>query len=228
MATARPGSKRFDVTRAQIDAMANALSYDPLAFADLEEKVQVETILRIMPLEVSAEEMIAAVGDARAEAQGADTAGMNPLESIKAIEKAIYAARRDANVAADTQAKHAAELERTLGPAAPDGSDWTAEATRIRAEKEAIETAERAGLAGVNAEFRKTKEAAIATRTKDISAIDGDIDAKIVALNHERASRRSAAADAETAAIESAPPVCHQAGRGYPIRQSNHLGEADG
>ena len=78
-----PGSKRFDVGRDQIDAIANALSYDPLAFMNLKPAEQVETLLSMMPLALDPEAIIAAVGDAGAEAASADIAGVdNPLEII--------------------------------------------------------------------------------------------------------------------------------------------------
>lgn len=131
-----PGSKRFVVSREQIDSISNAVSYDPLAFLDKSESEQLELLLRIVAIECSEEEMQAAIGDL---AVDPPVTGGNALEKIEAIRKQFYNRRRDANVSADTQEKHASELEKSLPPAAPEGTDWTQEVSRLEGEKAAIE-----------------------------------------------------------------------------------------
>ena len=150
-----PGSKKFVVSREQIDAIANAISYNPLSFLDMSEKEQLETLLRIMPIEVSDQEIQNALGGVVVDTE----VRTNALDHIDGLRKVIYDTRRDRNSAADTQTKHAAELEKSLPPAAP-GTDWNAESLRLQAEKERIETHQAERIRAIGQLFDQEKEAA--------------------------------------------------------------------
>lgn len=162
-----PGSKRFIVSREQIDAISNAISYDPLAFLDKDEKEQIQILLRIMPVECKPEEIAAAVGGL---AFDSDALSDNTLQMIDAIHKQFYDRRRDYNVAADAQLKHAAELEKALPPPAPEGADWNAEAVRLQAEKADIEQTQVKQIAAIRQAFEEEKAAAAKEYEEAVSA----------------------------------------------------------
>ena len=152
-------SKRFIVSREQIDRISNAISYDALAFMDKDEKEQLQILLRIMPIECSDEEIAAAVGGA---IPFPPPFPGNALDRINALHKHIYNVRRDFNVGADAQEKHAGELEKTLPPAPPEGADWNAEVTRIQRQKEQLERDRDERLAKVQQILDEEKSAASA------------------------------------------------------------------
>ena len=133
-----PGSKRFVVSRDQIDSISNAISYDPLAFLDKSEKEQLEILLRLMPVECQPDEIAAAINGLPVVLVPIPAEG-NALTQIDALHKQIYNQRRDLNVAADTQTKHALELEKALPAPAPQGTDWNAETVRLQTEKQELE-----------------------------------------------------------------------------------------
>jgi DNA repair exonuclease SbcCD ATPase subunit len=151
-----PGSKKFIVSREQIDALCNAVSYDPLAFLDLSEEKQVQTLLRIMPIECSREEIAAAIRDVKVDpVEGAG----NALAEIDALHKQIYKKRHDVNVTADTQAKHAAELKKALPPG-NKASDWPKEVERLKLAKAEAEQRQADDIAAVRKILDEEKEAA--------------------------------------------------------------------
>ena len=150
-----PGSKRFVISREQIDSIASAISYDALGFMDKEEKEQIATLLRIMPIEVSHEELEAAAG----EPIGALLPG-NGIEKINTIHKQIYDRRREYNTGADAQEKHAGELEKSLPPPAPEGQDWNGEAIRIEKEKAGVEARQAKQFTEIRVIFEDDKTAA--------------------------------------------------------------------
>jgi DNA repair exonuclease SbcCD ATPase subunit len=154
-----PGSKRFVVSREQIDAISNAISYDPLSFLDKREDEQIETLLRIMPVPVPHEEIASIVPSSEHDLVQQIPERLNGLEVIDYWHKHLYQKRRELNVAADTQSKHAAELEKSLPPEAP-GADWQAEVRRLEAEKERIEKKQAEQLAEIARLFEQEKEEA--------------------------------------------------------------------
>src|SRR5581483_5071 len=151
-----PGSKRFVVSREQIDAMANAISYDPVAFLELPEEKQVETLLRVMPMDCSDQEIKDALGGADISVPTGGTA----LDRIAKLRKECYDRRRDWNVSADAKEKHAAELEKTLPPAAPEGHDWTEVVERLESQKSELETERQKRVGQLRKEFEADKEKA--------------------------------------------------------------------
>lgn len=204
-----PGGKRWVTNRQYVDSLARAIAYDPVKFLELPPREQAEQLLKLAPIEVSAEEIQAAVGEAEDEAMGAAiTPGMSGLDVINATHGAIYTARRDIGRDADIQQKHATALEATLPKAAPAG-DWTAEVTRLRGALAAAEQTERDGVAEVRRVFDAAKSTAEKNRITADAEIDRDIEAKIAALRTEQSQRKSIAAQAETAALDAARAVAN-------------------
>lgn len=143
---------KWSRSTSEIDALANALSYDPVQFKDFDAKRRVETILRIMPAQVTSEEISAAVGDV------AIAFPHDPgLAAINAYHEDIYAMRREENVAADRLTKHAEELEAALGVNGDD-RDWETQAKGLRDSHAAITVKEVEHKATV----RKTFDAYVA------------------------------------------------------------------
>jgi hypothetical protein len=135
---------------------------------------------------------------------------MNGLEVINAIHAAIYSARTTLNVGADTQEKHASELERALPPPAPGGEDWDGRATFLKAEKETAEATERAAIGQLRQEFDAGKEAATEECRAKEKEIDGDIDARVKALERERADRKKSATERRDVKIEALRNIANQ------------------
>jgi len=205
-----PGATRFLVGRAEIDAMTNAVSYDALEFMRLEPKGQVETLLRVMPMEVKPEELKAALGEMAGlvEVQPAGTSGMVVVD---AAHKNIYDQRREVNGQADLQAKHAVALESALPPPAPEGTDWEAETKRLRAEVARIDTQESTALAQLRTELDATKETANQAYRVAVAKIDEDINAEIRELERKRTARTEGAADDEKTVVGAARKTANEA-----------------
>ncbi len=184
-----PGAKKFTVTREQIDAIAKAISYDPLAFMGKTEAQQLQILMEIMPVEVDIDAMVLAIGDATAEAAGAAVEGKNGLETIAAVSKSIYDARTGYNTAADTQEKHAATLEAALPPPAP-GENWTAEVKRLEAQKAAAEKVERDDIWALGNSFHSAKEGATAKSLAEQSVIESEVNQKVLELERQIAEAK--------------------------------------
>lgn len=188
-----PDGKKWIQNRELIDDFCASLAYDPLRFLDKEPKEQAEQLLKLAPIPVAPEEIAAAVSEAENEAADVTLAeGGNGLDVIQAIHDHLYSRRREYNTGADTQEKHATELEKALPPAPASGQNWTWEANTIRAKKGSLEAKERDEVADLNKTFLEKKGEAESLRADAYTAIDKDISAKIAALEKERASRKTA------------------------------------
>lgn len=197
--------KRWIPGREMIDKLTRAIGYDPVRFLEKTPREQAEELLKLAPIEVSAEEIREAVGDAEPEAAGAALVpGMSGLDVLNAIHAAVYRARRDIGRDADVQVKHAAALEQALPAAAPGGKDWSAEVARLRKGKSIAEGDERAGIEVVRQTFEGAKAAAEKACREEHARIDVDIEARIAALREEQATRKQAAMTTEASDIETA------------------------
>ena len=156
--------KRWSKTGAEIDALANALSYDPIQFKTFDEKRRVETLLKVMPATVTAEEIQAAVGDVAVGVPHAPG-----LEAINAYYDDIYALRRTENVAADTQLKHAKELEAAI-PDSPDSESWATVAARLEGERRLLNDSGRAFIAAAEKAMNAVKDESGARHQERVEA----------------------------------------------------------
>ena len=198
-----PGAARFVWNRKEIDRIARAVSYDPLAFLEKTEKEQLATILDIMPIKVEESELKAAIGEASPEATAAQARpDANGLDTIRAIEKAIYDARRDRNVAADTQEKHAAQLEAAIGPAAPDGQKWDGEAARLRSEIQALQSDMDRQIKELGSELQALRDREATTERTESDAAEKEYTDAVAAAERRRADRKAAAKKKSTDAVE--------------------------
>lgn len=188
-----PGASRFTLNRQEIDRMAVAISYSPLKFLELSEKEQIETLLRVMPIKVTPEEIETAVGEAAAEAASISLPqGKSGLEVIDAIHGGLYGQRTDLNRDAKRLEAHAEQLKSTMAEEPPEGSDWVGVAAQKRAALQNLEKQEAITLTRLAEEFGKQKDAAEKACRAVHAAIDQDIDAKIKALEVERQTRKKA------------------------------------
>lgn len=179
------GATRFSVGRAEIEAMVNPVSYDAMKFMTLTPKEQVETLLRVMPIEVAPEEIRAALGDVVHFPSAA-----TGLAAIEYAYDDVYKSRREVNLSADVQAKHATALEAALPPAAPDGADWETTEATLRAELAEMESAERDGIAAIKTWLDEQKAAANHIYSATALDIDTEINAQIAELERHRAARK--------------------------------------
>ena len=205
------GRKAWEDAGQLIDDITSALAYNPMSFADLEPKERIEAFLKVVPVDISVEETVAAIGGV------VPWVGKPSLEAINAIYEDIYKARTSENSAADTQAKYASQLEAALPPAV-EGDDWNAEVARLRADKAVLEASEAEEIKRVSKEFQDAKDAAAQVRRASESAVDkvlatdlDIIDQQIKALEAKKYELRSVAdiqksgfATTETQAVESA------------------------
>lgn len=203
------GKKAWELAGQQIYDITNALAYNPMAFRDLEPKERLEAFLKVVPVEISREEISAASGRPLIEIP--EKPG---LDTINDIFDYIYKERTACNTSADTQAKHAGVLEAALGPAAPDG-DWGAELKRLRDDKATLETSEQQEIARIGRELAAKKDGVAGERRTSDAVIDESTDlaikkleqeietlrANIATLNINRAERKSLVASEESEAV---------------------------
>lgn len=194
------GAKKMEDAAEFIDSITSALAYDPMQLKKMAPKERVESFLRAVPLEIDRNEVLTA----------ADTPGFitsvpeKPgLDTINSIYDSIYKARTAENVAADTQAKHADQLEAALPPPAPTG-DWNAEATKLRADKATLEASEAEEIRRIGGELQTKKHLVAQARKGSNDGIDADINAKIAKLEADRATRKKVAEQTESSAVEFA------------------------
>lgn len=135
--TKKPGAKKWTTSRAEIDALVNGIGYNPLEFMGMKPKEQLALLLKLMPATVTEEEILATLKplanntskDLTARLMAAGGAG-DSLSRIASIRTTIYDERTGINRAADTQKKHAEELEASLGPVGEE-KDWGVEVGTI-------------------------------------------------------------------------------------------------
>lgn len=193
------GASRFSVGRAEIEAMVNPVSYDAMKFMTLSPREQVETLLRVMPIDVAPEKIRAALGGVVHFPSAA-----TGLAAIEYAYDDIYKSRREVNLSADVQAKHATALDAALPPAAPDGDDWENVERTIREDLAEAESAERDGIAAIGKWFAEQKAAANRANAAAVLEIDTAINAEIAELERQRASRKEAARQECEQLIEAA------------------------
>lgn len=173
------GKKSWEDAGPFIDEITNALAYDPMKFKDLSEKERLEAFLRVVPVEISADEVSAAVGGAipmrRDEKPGLDT--------INSLYDDIYKARAAANAAADTQGKYADNLFAALPPQID--STWAEEAKRLRGDKATLETSEAEEIARVALELQGKKEAAAEVARAAELALNMALTVKVAEINDQ-------------------------------------------
>jgi hypothetical protein len=210
------GSKRFIVKREFIDSMANALSYDPLAFLQRPEKEQIAEILRIMPVEIDAAEMVTAIEPLGPEtgkeiADSLDLVGRSPLEVVNVVRDAVYQARTTEHVGADTLEKHASELDAALKSMSLDGTDWEAEVRRLSAERAALDSKESQTRDNLNSSVRECIATEGGKCDKLMLIREQEIERDIAKLRADLAQYKAGCAAARDTAISAKKQACREA-----------------
>jgi hypothetical protein len=146
---------KWSKSPAEIDALVNALSYDPMQFKTFPTARRVETLLKINPSAVAQQAEVAEA------LQGVATVPPPPsgrfgLEELNTVYSKIEEARRDENRRADTLEKHAAELEAALPP--PAEEPWGERAAKLRKEAGDLKADFDAGVKLVGDLFNSVKD----------------------------------------------------------------------
>lgn len=188
--------KKWNRAAADIDALANSLSYDPVQFRTFDEKKRVETLLSIMPATVTAEEITAAIGDV-----GVAQPHEPGLAAINEYYRTVYELRTRENGDRDRLTKHAEELEAALPQVSEEPGDSLESLRKLQADIDADEAKYIAAcgkaLDGIKAEANATHEA-------NVTAINEDINKRIQQLEAERASRLLESNTTRNEAIDTA------------------------
>ena len=218
-----PGERKWNVSRAVIDKISAAISYNALSLMELPEKKQIETLMELMPVTVTDDEINAAIGEAMPEAEAlleskdyttADGLGkIDLLLEEREGHTSIYNSRREKNVSREKLEAHASELERAIPPPAPQGTDWVAEVRRLQSELDALSRAETATVASLGKELDKQKDEAREWMTAQNEAIDKEIDAKIRTLEAERDTRKSEVRTHATTVVDEARNAANEKAR---------------
>lgn len=167
------GKKAWELAGQQVYDITNALSYNPLQFRDLAPKERLEAFLKVVPVEISTEEILSAVGNVIPVQIDRPT-----LDYINEVFDDIYKQRTACNTAADTQSKHAAQLEQAVGPVAPTGN-WDEELKRLRGDKETLDVSERQEIARIGRELATAKDECSTKHRGRHAKIDQEINLKI-------------------------------------------------
>lgn len=193
------GGRRFVPGRAEIDRIADAVSYDPLKFLDKKESEQLAQILKLIPVTVTKEEILAAVGGV-----------INPgnvgasLDAIDGLSESIFNTRTDVNRDAKTLAGHADELDKAIGPEPSAGEDWSMAAARLRNDQSVLAASEQEEIDRIAGEFQAQKDAAAKAQRESDAEIDDGINAQIAAVNAQIAALESSRADKKLTVAQEA------------------------
>ena len=205
------GKKAWEQAGQQIYDITNALSYNPLQFRDLVPKERLEAFLKVVPVEITTQEILDAVGGVIPVVIDHPT-----LDYINQVYEDIYKQRTGSNSAADTQNKYATQLEQAVGPDAPAG-DWDSELKKLRSDKETLEKSEQQEIARIGRDLAAKKDMAAELRRKGDAKTDAEINSgvdelrqqiqklekAIGVLETQRVEVKAATASAEAAAVES-------------------------
>ena len=113
----------------------------------------------MMPIKVDTSEVTEAIGSAATLVKlPVLPATINGLELVDLSYDSIYDQRRELNVAADTQEKHASELERALPPPAPEGEQWNDQVQSLQVQIKQTDDKERVELNELTVMFRAVKD----------------------------------------------------------------------
>jgi hypothetical protein len=203
-----PGARKWNINRSFIDKISAAISYNAASYLDLPERKQIEALLQMMPIQVDTSEVTEAIGSAAALVKlPALPPTVNGLELVDLCYDSIYDQRRELNVSADTQEKHASELERALPPPAPEGEVWAEQVDVLRIMIAQLEDKERAGLGELTVMFRGVKDDQTQKNADRETEINKEIDAEILALEKRRDERLNASRHERDSYIEEARQI---------------------
>lgn len=200
--------KAWKKGRAEIDAMANSLSYDPITVKHMTPKERIEAVLKVMPSSVTEAEVREAIGGVIQMAPGEPG-----IAYVNFLYDSVYDLRRDINREADTLTKHADQLVQALPPTAD--IDWAQEVAKYHIEKDKIDLAEKEKIRVIGELFRQEQNLQNDEHSKRIDLIHADINAKIAALEVDRTTRRYESIAMRDKLIEEARTMADDAAIGF-------------
>lgn len=195
------GSKRWIAAAAEIDAFAEAISYDPMVLKTMSAKERVAALLKVMPISVTAQEITTAMNGVGVQA----TIFKLPpsLDAINAAHADIETQRRDINREAKSLTAHAEELEAALPPDAAEGQDWTQVAGDLDSRISSLKKTETDTINRLTRQVSDVKSHCTDDKAERYRVIDLDINAKIAVLERERESLKHVAAQDESDVVDS-------------------------
>jgi hypothetical protein len=203
-----PGARKWNINRSFIDKISAAISYNAASFLDLPERKQIEALLAMMPIKVDTSEVTEAIGSAATLVKlPVLPPSINGLELVDLSYDSIYDQRRELNVAADTQEKHASELERALPPPAPEGEQWNDQVQALQAQIKQLEEKERTELNDLTVMFRGVKDDQTQKNADREVVVNKEIDAGILELEKHRDAILAASRHERDTYIEEARQI---------------------
>ena len=203
----KPGAKAFKVGRAEIDRIANAISYDPMSFLELPEKGtarqpgQLERLLEIMPINLEPGELDAALAHLP---EKPDIPQGNAFDVIRSLSKTLFDTRTGLNTSVKTLNAHAEELEKAVVPMPADGTNWVEESAKLAALLKETESKLQSRKDAIADTFLQFKDDCRDDEHKAHESIDGEIDEQIRELERHREIRKQQATKERQELVEDA------------------------
>lgn len=192
------GGKAWQAAGSGIDEITSALAYDPMQFGKLAPKERLEAFLRVVPVNVTKQEIEDAVAGAM------PVAGDPGLDTINSMYEDIYAARSRCNASADTQEKYALGLESTLPPPTTSGDNWANEARKFRQDHIVLEESEQEELGRIAAELQTKRVKNADKQAAENQGIDveaagliDEVEKRIAEMREQQARIRTGVATAK-------------------------------
>lgn len=182
--TKKPGASKWSTSRAEIDALVNGINFNPLEFVGMKPKEQLALLLNVRPIEMSEEEVAAAVCGAWP-GHASVPRGLDPLSTVEAMRKILYDERTGKNREADGQSKHATELEKAIGPAAESPKDLDKEVLAVETELDGLTRRKTERFSDIRFAFEDAKEKARLTMEAAVETARGVANDAAEALNNE-------------------------------------------
>lgn len=149
-----------------VGKLFQALSVNPIAFLDLPEKAQAEAVLEMLPLEVSREDLRAAVGNVVGISEHGEVG--HALNVIADLRRRVFDDRTGVNRAAKEKAATVSQLSESL----PEDAEASESAESLESEKLKLERERDAQLRAVGEAERDEIDRARAKLQAEIKALE--------------------------------------------------------
>ena len=181
-----------------IKTVLDTVTLDPIRrVLNASEEEQSRILLETLPLNLDYQELVAAVGDLdvlNLPTTLANAKRLEPLKAIATVHKLLYDTRKDVNREAKKDRAAGEKLRESAGPVPTEG-DWGSESVRLFEALKALGDQQAARVKSVETEYTKALQDVVTRQTQASCDLDDEIDAKIEALNRERAYRKAAIGD---------------------------------
>lgn len=194
------GSKRWTAAAAEIDAFAEAISYDPMVLKAMSAKDRVAALLKVMPIQVDWQEIHKAINGINL---SITQPALPSLDVISTAHTDIETQRRNINREAKSLTAHAEELEAALPPDAAEGQNWTQVAGDLDSRISLLKKTETDTINRLTRQVSDVKSRCADDKTEKHRVIDLEINAKIAVLERERESLKHVAVQAESDVVDA-------------------------